>query len=173
MPGRRELLVLGAVGLAAAVAGALIGPVALQSTSGARELLSASFPDASGRPHRLNEWLGRPVLFNFWATWCIPCREEIPLLVDFHKKYAGKGVEVVGICADQALKMLEFAKAYRMEYPLLVADADVFTLLRRIGNPSGGLPYSVFMDQKGLIIHTRLGTLSTGELERVMVPMLG
>jgi len=173
MPGRRELVALGAVGLAAAAAGALLGPLALRSTSGAGRLLATTFPDAAGRPHPLRDWLGKPVAFNFWATWCIPCLEEVPLLVDFHARFASKGVQVVGICADQAAKMLEFAKTYRIAYPLLVADASVFDLLRDLGNRVGGLPYTIVLDHGGTIAHTRLGALKPGELEAVMAPMLG
>ena len=141
-------MVLGGIGLAAAVAGAFFGPLAVQFGSGAADLLSASFPDAAGRPQRLNQWLGKPVVVNFWATWCAPCLEEVPLLVDFHRHYASKGVEVVGICADQVVKMLEFASSYKIGYTLLVADASVFTLLRKIGNSPGVLPYSVVVDRK-------------------------
>jgi thiol-disulfide isomerase/thioredoxin len=173
MPGRRELLALGAVGLAAAVAGALLGPLALQSTSDAGRLLAATYPDAAGRPHPLKAWLGKPVAFNFWATWCVPCLEEVPLLVEFDARFSSKGAQVVGICADQAVKMLEFAKTYRMAYPLLVADAGVFDLLRSLGNRAGALPYTIVLDRSGTIVHKRLGALKPGELEAVMAPMMG
>ena len=173
MPGKREVLVLGGVGLAAAVAGAFLGPMALQVGSGASELLSASFPDAAGRPQRLNQWLGKPLVLNFWATWCAPCREEVPLLVEFHGRYAPKGVELVGICADQVVKMLEFASDYRIGYVLLVADASVFTLLRRIGDAAGALPYSVVVDRKGTVAYRRAGAFKSGELEKVVDPILG
>ena len=173
MPGKREVLVLGGVGLAAAVAGAFLGPMALQVGSGASELLSASFPDAAGRPQRLNQWLGKPLVLNFWATWCAPCREEVPLLVEFHGRYAPKGVELVGICADQVVKMLEFASDYRIGYVLLVADASVFTLLRKIGDPAGALPYSVVVDRKGTVAYRRAGAFRSGELEKIVDPILG
>jgi len=173
MPSRRETLVLGGVGLAAAVAGALLGPMALQVGSGASELLSASFPDAAGRPQRLNQWLGKPLVLNFWATWCAPCREEIPLLVEFYGRYAPRGVELVGICADQVVKMLEFASDYRIGYVLLVADASVFTLLRKIGDPAGALPYSVVVDRKGTVAYRRAGAFRSGELEKIVDPILG
>jgi thiol-disulfide isomerase/thioredoxin len=172
MPGRRELIAVGAAGLVAAAAGVWLGPWARQTGSGAGRLLEANFPDAAGRPHALKEWLGTPVVFNFWATWCVPCLEEVPLLVGFHRKYRPKGVEVVGICADQVVKMLEFSKSYGISYPLLVADASVFELLREIGNRAGGLPYSLVLDRAGAIAHRRLGALKPGELESVMAPML-
>jgi thiol-disulfide isomerase/thioredoxin len=172
MPVRRDLLVFGGVGLAAAVAGAALAPMALQWQSAAGQLLSASFPDAAGRPHRLSDWLGRPVLFNFWATWCAPCREEVPLLVDFRAKHVLQGVEIVGICADQVVKMLEFAAIYKINYPLLVADAPVFELLRKIGNAAGALPYSVFVDPKGTIAYTRAGAVTRADLDKVLAAML-
>ncbi|MCD6042798.1 MAG: thioredoxin, partial [Burkholderiales bacterium] len=78
---RRELLVLGGTGLAAAAAGALVGVLTLQSRSGAAELLAARFEDLEGRGRRLIDWRGRALLCNFWATWCAPCREEVPLLI--------------------------------------------------------------------------------------------
>jgi thiol-disulfide isomerase/thioredoxin len=166
-------MVLGGVGLAAAIVGAFLGPMALQLRSGAADLLSASFPDAAGRPQRLNQWLGKPIVLNFWATWCAPCREEVPLLVEFHRKYAVKGVELVGICADQVVKMLEFASSYKVGYTLLVADASVFTLLRKIGNPGGALPYSVVVNRKGSMVYSHIGALRVGELEKVVDPILG
>jgi thiol-disulfide isomerase/thioredoxin len=173
MPVRRDLLLFGGVGLAAAVAGAVLGPMALQSQSAAGRLLSASFPDAAGRPRRLGEWLGRPVLFNFWATWCAPCREEVPLLVDFRATHSTQGVEVVGICADQAVKMLEFAAIYKISYPLLVADAAVFELLRKIGNAAAALPYSLFVDPKGTVAYTKAGAVTREDLEKVLAAMMG
>ena len=172
MPSRRELLALGIAGVAAAAAGVFLAPLAFRSASGASRLLAATFPDAAGRPHSLKEWLGRPVVFNFWATWCVPCREEVPLLVDFHGKFRGKGGEVVGICADQVVKMLEFSSAYRVTYPLLVADAGVFELLRDLGNRAGALPYTVVLDRSGTIAYTRVGALKAGELEAVTGPMM-
>jgi thiol-disulfide isomerase/thioredoxin len=166
-------LVLGGVGVAAAALGALLGPMAVQFSSGASELLSTSFPDAAGRSQRIGQWLGRPIVVNFWATWCAPCLAEVPLLVDFHRKYAAKGVQMVGICADQVVKMLEFSKKYRMEYTLLVADASVFALLKKIGNSAGALPYSVVLDRRGAIAYQCVGAVKAGELEKVVEPMLG
>ena len=107
-----------------------------------------------------------------WPVAALAVLEEVPLLVDFRAKHAARGVEVVGICADQAVKMLEFSSAYRMTYPLLVADASVFELLRDLGNRAGALPYTLVLDRSGTIAHTRLGALKPGELEAVTGPMM-
>jgi thiol-disulfide isomerase/thioredoxin len=173
MPGRREIVVFGAVGLAAAAAGILVGPLRRPSPSDTGPLLATAFPDSSGRPHQLNQWLGRPVVLNFWATWCVPCREEVPLLVNFYGKYKPKSVELVGICADEVVKMLEFSRSYKITYPLLVADPSVFDLMRSLGNRTAALPFTLVLDRQGAVAHRRLGALKPGELEEVITPMLG
>src|SRR6266446_5005749 len=113
-PDRREILALAGVGLAAAVAGALLGPLALQSTSGASALLSTVFPDMAGKPRRLREWSGKVAVCNFWATWCIPCREEIPLLITLYNKYRDGALDIVGIGVDKLPNIVEFAAKFRV-----------------------------------------------------------
>jgi thiol-disulfide isomerase/thioredoxin len=172
MPARRDLLIVGAVGLAAAAAGALVGPLALQSNSGAADLLSARYPDVSGNVRQMLEWKGKTLVANFWATWCAPCREEIPLLAANRSKYASKGVEVVGIGIDSAEKIAQFAKEVPMAYPVLVAGAPAIDVMRKLGNQSGGLPYTVILDPSGAVAYRRLGALKPGELEKVLDGML-
>ena len=109
-PGRREALILGGAGLAAAAAGAVVGAFTLQSRSGAADLLGARFPDLAGRPRRLLDWKGRALLCNFWATWCAPCREEIPLLDAAKQNTPATRVELVGIAIDSADKIREFSE---------------------------------------------------------------
>jgi len=162
---RRDALIFGAVGVAAAVAGAVVGPILLQSGSGAAELQAAALPDLEGRTRSVSEWQGKVVLCNFWATWCPPCREEIPLLVDLRRKYASHGLEVVGIAVDNAAKVKEFASKYAIDYPILIADASGLDLVRKLGNPSGGLPFTVTLDRKGALVHRKLGLLRRSELE--------
>src|SRR4051812_6485054 len=102
---RRDLLILGAGALGAATTGALFGALALQSRSGASELLSASFTDLTGRSRKIREWQGRVVLCNFWATWCEPCQREVPILSAAEQEYGQKGVSIVGIGIDSADKI--------------------------------------------------------------------
>src|SRR5262245_46766304 len=137
---RREALAIAGVGLAAAIAGALFGAFALQSRSGAAQLLAARFTDLDGRPRRLRAWQGSALLCNFWATWCAPCREEVPLLVAAKQQWLPSGTEIVGIGIDSVDKIREFSKNYKINYPVLVADATAIELIRRLGNRAGGLP---------------------------------
>lgn len=171
--GRREALILGSVGLAAAVAGGLAGVLALQSRSGAANLLAAKFTDLDGRPRRLLDWQGRALLCNFWATWCAPCREEIPLLVAAKQQGLPPSLEFVGIGIDSAHKIREFAITYRINYPLLVSDATGVGLLRGLGNSSGGLPYTVALDRNGAVVSRRLGALTEADLRQVLASFVG
>jgi len=172
--GRREALLLGLAGIAAAAAGFLAGPALLQSGRGREEglLLSASFPDLDNRTRRLAEWRGKVLVCNFWATWCAPCREEIPLLVAARRKYGPGGVEIVGIAIDNVAKVRQFSASFDISYPVLVAGADGLELMRKLGNSSGGLPYTVIADRQGALAHRKLGALKAGELDGLLESLI-
>jgi peroxiredoxin len=171
-PSRREALILGAVGAAAAGAGLFAGALLLQSRSGASALLSAAYPDLNGRSRRLLDWKGQVLLCNFWATWCAPCQQEMPMLSQLRQIYEPKGFEVVGIGIDSAAKIREFSKTNPVSYPLLVADAGAIDLMRSLGNAAGALPFTVVLDQAGTIAYRRLGLLERQDLEKALVGFL-
>jgi len=171
--GRRDALILGAVGVAAAAAGALAGVFALQARSGAAELLAARFTDLEGRSRRLLEWQGTALLCNFWATWCAPCREEVPLLVAAKQKGLPPRVELVGIGIDHADKIRQFAQSYKINYPVLIADATAVALLRGLGNKGGGLPYTVALDRTGAVVARHLGAVKEAELRQLLASLVG
>ena len=173
MPGRREALIVGAVGIAAAAAGAFLGPLALQSQSGAADLLSASYPDLAGQPRAIAAWRGTVLVCNFWATWCAPCREEIPLLIAVRQKFSHKGVEIVGIGIDHAAKISQFSREFGIPYPLLVAGPKAIELMHKLGNPSGALPFTVVQDRNGAVVYRRLGALRQPDFEQALVGILG
>jgi thiol-disulfide isomerase/thioredoxin len=170
---RRDALILAGVGVAAAAAGALSGAFYLQSQSGAAELLAAKLSDLDGRPRRLLEWQGRALLCNFWATWCAPCREEVPMLVAAKHQLPSSGPEIIGIGIDRPDNIREFASIYKINYPMLVGGAAVLGVLRELGNASGGLPYSVAMDRSGAVVGRKLGALTAAELRRVLASLIG
>jgi len=172
MPDRRELLALAGVGLAAAVAGAVLGPFALQSGSGASALLSTVFPDLAGQPRRLRDWRGKVAVCNFWATWCEPCREEIPLLITLYDKYRDQGVNVVGIGVDKLQNIVEFAAKLKITYPLLVGDMRALDLMRSLGNAAGALPFTAILDRQGAVTYRKLGAFRQGELDSVLTDLL-
>jgi thiol-disulfide isomerase/thioredoxin len=170
---RRELLILGGAGLAAGIAGFLVGPglLRLAGDEAGEALRAASFPDLQGRPRRLAEWKGQVLVCNFWATWCAPCREEIPLLVAARAKYAPFGVEMVGIAIDNAAKVRDFVDALKIPYPILLAGSAGLDLMRKLGNSAGGLPYTIVTDREGDPTHRKLGALNQAELDGFLAPV--
>lgn len=171
-PARRDLLILGGVAAAAAVAGGIVGALALQSRSGAADLLSSSFPDLTGRPRRLAEWQGRNILCNFWATWCAPCREELPLLDAAQQHHATKWLQVLGIGIDTAANIREYLKVVKISYPVLVGEVAAINLMRSLGNRSGGLPFTVVLDRSGTLRQRKLGAYSQAELSAEIASLL-
>ena len=173
MARRRDALLLGGAGLVAAAAGAVVGAFTLQAGSGAADLLGARFQDLEGRPRRLIDWAGRALLCNFWATWCAPCREEIPLLVAAKQNSRSTRIELVGIAIDTVDKIREFSANYKINYPVLLGDAGTIALLRGLGNRGGGLPYTLALDSSGAIVQRHLGALTEADLRQVMARLSG
>ena len=181
-PGRREALIIGAASLAAAAAGFLLGPVLLQSpdkrgggegaAAGNLALRSASLMDLAGGSRTLGEWQGRILICNFWATWCAPCREEIPVLMALRAKYTSFGVEIVGIAIDNAAKVRDFSTSHKISYPILLAESDGLDLMRKLGNSAGGLPYTVIVDRQGRVVHRKLGAFQRDDLDAILVPLV-
>jgi thiol-disulfide isomerase/thioredoxin len=171
-PGRRNVLVLGAVAAGAALAGGIVGALALQSQSGVAELLSTSFPDLSGHPRRIAEWQGRTLLCNFWATWCAPCREELPLLDAAQQQNNRNGLQVVGIAVDTAPNIREYLKVVRIHFPVLVGAAGAIGLMRSLGNKGGGMPFTVVLDRSGRLPKRKRGAYSQDELRAEVAALL-
>jgi thiol-disulfide isomerase/thioredoxin len=167
MASRREALVLVAVGAAAAAAGWYFGPRlgSDEDAAGVAALLAAPMRDLEGHPRSLLEWKGQVLVCNFWATWCAPCREEIPALARIRAKMSAKRVEIVGIAIDQASNVADFIKELGIVYPVVLADAGSIDLMRRLGNSAGGLPFTVVLDRAGKLTYRRLGTITEAELE--------
>jgi len=170
---RREALLLAAAGGGAAAIGGVVGALVSQSGSGAAALLAARYPDLDGQVRRLLDWRGRVVVCNFWATWCAPCREEVPLLVSAKREWVNKSVEIVGIGIDSADKIREFAKTYQINYPVLIADGSALALIRKLGNRAGGLPFTVVLDRTGSLAGQHLGALSEADLRRLVESLFG
>lgn len=171
-PARRDLFTLGAVAAAAAVVGGVVGALALQSGTGVAELLVASYPDLSGRTRRLSEWRGRRLVCNFWAPWCEPCREELPLLNAAWHTYVASGVEIVGIAIDTAPNVREYLKVVKIGFPVLVGEASALVLMRSLGNRAGALPFTVLLDAAGRVRQTKLGAFNARELHSGIAALL-
>ena len=120
--------------------------------------------DLDGKPHRLDEWRGQLVLLNFWATWCTPCLKEIPLLVETQQQHGPRGLQIVGIAMDEVEPVRAFAQRLRMNYPLLIGQAEVARAMDELGDPLGAFPFSVLIAPDGRILDRRSGDLSREEI---------
>lgn len=137
-----------------------------------RALMQATMPDLAGQPQPMSQWKGKVILVNFWATWCAPCRKEIPLLVARQNELGARGLQVVGIAVDQVDKVKPFAAEMGINYPVLVDELQALDLSRAVGNEMGALPYTLVVDRDGRIVRTELGTLTADKLDALVRPYL-
>lgn len=171
---RNALIVVAALAAAAAGYGAnrwlrRSGPA---ETGGVAQLMGLNLPDATGKPQPVAQWRGKLLLANFWATWCEPCREEVPALIRSQQKNRDKNLQIVGISIDSADKVSQFAKTYGISYPLLIGGLESIELVRTLGNRSGGLPFTVLVSPQGQLLATHLGGLTERSLAEFLEPHL-
>ncbi|HEY6897263.1 MAG TPA: TlpA disulfide reductase family protein [Rhodocyclaceae bacterium] len=127
-------------------------------------LMALSLPDSAGKPQRLEQWRGRPLVINFWATWCPPCKEEMPALSRAQEQFSAKGVQFVGISIDEATNVTQYLKNNKVAYPLLIATPDTLSLVADLGNATQGLPFTLILDRAGQIAAVKLGRIGEEEL---------
>jgi thiol-disulfide isomerase/thioredoxin len=120
-----------------------------------------SLNDLSGKPTPIAAWSGKSLVINFWATWCAPCRREIPLLKTLASDWAGRDLTVVGIAVDYADKVRQFAAQFKIDYPVLIGEQDALDVAAKFGMDSPAFPFTVFTDQRGEVV-----ALFVGELHR-------
>lgn len=124
-----------------------------------------TLPDLDGRPRALSEWQGQPVLVNFWASWCGPCIEEMPLLDEFAREQGEHGVQVLGIALDDLDAVNAFLEQLPVGYPILIDQAGPADSSVQLGNSRGVLPYSVLLDADGRVLREKLGVFTRRELD--------
>lgn len=159
--------VVAAIALGAAGAGAWWGWRQRQlgaATEAPLAFWRDSLPTPGGQPQPLAAFLGRPTLVNFWATWCPPCVEELPLLARFHAENASNGVQVLGLAVDKAEPVQHFLARAPVGFTVLMAGLQGVALTRQLGNTAGGLPFSVLFGRDGRVLARKLGQLREPDL---------
>ncbi len=124
--------------------------------------------DRTGKATSITAFAGKSLIINFWATWCAPCRKEIPLLETLHTEWAGRGVSVVGIAVDYRDKVLEFAERFKIAYPLLIGEQDALDAAAAFGVVSPVFPFTVFTDRRGEVVALFIGELHRPQAELIL-----
>lgn len=131
-----------------------------------------SLPDLKGQLHSISEWDGKIVVINFWATWCPPCIEEMPVFIKLQERYGPQGLQIVGIGIDRQDAIQHFVRRLGINYPVLIGEQDAILLAEKFGNMQGGLPFTVVIDQKGKVTRRYLGEIVENSLEAEIVSLL-
>ena len=166
---RRTVLVSSAAAVATAAGLSAALWQARRAGSGAAagaDIWPMQFEMPQGGQLALADWRGRPMLLNFWATWCPPCINEMPFLDRFYREHQARGWQVVGLAVDNREPVLEFLGQRPVSFPIGLAGMGGVELTRALGNGGGGLPFSVVFDRAGTAVQRKLGTIAPEDLQR-------
>ena len=130
-----------------------------------------TLPDLSGAPREFSEWQGKNRILNFWATWCAPCRREIPLLKAFQDEQRDNGFQVIGIAVDFPEPVANYAKAAEFNYPILIGEQDAMAVAESSGIDFVGLPFTMFVASDGELLGAYIGELHESHLDTVVEVM--
>ncbi|MDY0309373.1 MAG: TlpA disulfide reductase family protein [Castellaniella sp.] len=156
-----SLVALG-VAVGAGSAGASILP--------ADPVFGRSFTDLQGRDQALSAYVGRPVLMNFWASWCAPCVREMPLLETLHQRHPE--LAVLGLAIDTQGNVERFLEKIQVSYPLLLTGTQGIALMRELGNKGGGLPFTLLFDRRGRVVDSITGELKPDDIQGRLAQIL-
>ena len=125
-------------------------------------------PDLDGTMQNIEQWDGQVLVLNFWATWCPPCKKEMPAFLELEEQYAAKGLQFVGIALDDPGIVQDFVDTMGVDYPILVGDEEATKVSTAYGNRLGALPYTVVVARDGQIVNTFRGEVTKKQLEKVI-----
>lgn len=137
-----------------------------------RQISEFRLPDLDGRERSIYEWSGRPLIINFWATWCAPCRREMPLLQSVQDEQSEDGLQIIGIALDTREDAQRFVTEKGVRYPILYGEHEAALIAESFGDDFVALPFSVFVAADGTIVALKSGELQAIEL-RSLIAQLG
>jgi thiol-disulfide isomerase/thioredoxin len=131
-----------------------------------------NLPDVSGNQRNISEWQGKIRVINFWATWCAPCREEIPEFIALQEQYAANGLQFIGIAIDDQEPVEEYLKSNKINYPILIGGVSGIALAHQLGNSIDAVPFTLVVNQQGQIINRHPGEFSSEQIIKIITPLL-
>ena len=131
-------------------------------------LPSFTLEDQDGKPTPIGTWGGKSLILNFWATWCAPCRREIPLLETLRADWRPEGFEVIGIAVDNRPEVLDFARRMHIDYPVLIGEQDALDVAAALGFDSPAFPFTVFTDRRSRIVALFVGELHPPQAKLIL-----
>lgn len=140
-------------------------PAAEEATAIPTDLPDFTLGDLSGAPRSIRSWPGKSMIVNFWATWCAPCRREIPLLRELQKQHGAEGFQVVGVAVDIREDVIKYAQDIGIDYPVLIGEQDGLDAVNKFGQGSIGFPFTVFTDKDGRIVLFHLGEIKKAQAD--------
>ena len=148
-------------------------PVAAPTPEVDAAQLAATLPgfqlaDRAGQLKSLQDWPNQALIVNFWATWCAPCRREIPLLQQLQRDHGAEGFQVIGIAVDFRDKVLAYADEMKIEYPLLIGEQEALDAAAAFGVEAVGFPFTVFSDRQGRIVTAHMGELTAAQASLIL-----
>ncbi len=153
------------------------GPRAISNNETRTPLLGQSrphfsLPDIQGKMRHIDEWNGKLLVINFWASWCIPCKKEMPMFNRLQSLYGDDGVQFIGVAIDNRQAVKQFMQQIPIEFPVLIGDLAAVQLLQTYGNQAGVLPYTIFIDRNGKIFAAAPGGLTRRYVSRTIEKQL-
>ena len=124
------------------------------------------FPDLEGIEIESSEWQGKILVINFWATWCPPCRKEMPLFIEMQDQFAANGVQFIGIAIDDFELVQDFHDVYGINFPTLIGNMEAVALANTLGNRFDSLPFTAIIDRQGNNRYVQAGEMDKGTLIR-------
>ena len=170
---RRPVILVGLVIIALiGVGGYFLTPSGSDAQVATDQRPDFTLPDVDGEQRSIAEWDGEVIMLNFWASWCPPCRREIPAFIELQEDFGDQGFQIVGLAIDDRQSVVDFTDPMGVNYPLLIGAGEGIDIAEAYGNDIGVLPYTVFIDRDGRIVEAHRSELHYEDVAAIIEPLL-